>query len=92
MSAKGNKAKATKDPTPKRAPSAGRVPVRSPIDAAVAVSERHKFKTPSSSSDMNAIHGPCESTDEVDDSSPSPVHVSSTEKILDEVIERSTAY
>ena len=36
MSAKGNKAKASKtapkDPTPKRAPSAGRLPVRSPID------------------------------------------------------------
>ena len=32
MSAKGNKAKATKDPTPKCTPSAGRLPVRSPID------------------------------------------------------------
>jgi len=36
MSAKGNKAKASKtapkEPTPKRAPSAGRLPVRSPID------------------------------------------------------------
>ena len=36
MSAKGNKAKASKtapkDPTPKRAPSAGRLPARSPID------------------------------------------------------------
>ena len=36
MSAKGNKAKASKDapkdPTPKRATSAGRLPVRSPID------------------------------------------------------------
>ena len=36
MSAKGNKAKASKtapkDPTPKRAPSAGRLPVRSPLD------------------------------------------------------------
>ncbi len=41
---------------------------------------------------MNAQHGSCESTDEDDDSSPSPVHASSTEKILDEVIERFTAY
>ena len=36
MSAKGNKAKANKnapkDPTPKRASSTGRLPVRSPID------------------------------------------------------------
>ena len=32
MSAKGNKAKASKDPTPKSAPSVGRHPVRSPID------------------------------------------------------------
>ncbi len=36
MSAKGNKAKtskyAPKDPTPKRAPSAGRLPARSPLD------------------------------------------------------------
>ncbi len=36
MSAKGNKAKASKDvpkdPTPKRAPSAGRLPARSPLD------------------------------------------------------------
>jgi hypothetical protein len=58
----------------------------------VPVSERHKFKTPSSSAKMNARHGLCESTDEDDDPSPSPVHASSTEKILDEVIERTTAY
>jgi hypothetical protein len=32
MSPTGSKAKATKSPTPKRAPSAGRVPARSPID------------------------------------------------------------
>ena len=32
------------------------------------------------------------STDEDDDSSPSPAHASSTEKILDEIIEDTTAY
>ena len=32
MSAKGNKAKASKDPSPKSVPSSGRFPVRSPID------------------------------------------------------------
>jgi hypothetical protein len=35
MSAKGNKAKADKDPTHKRAPSAGRLPARSPLDDGV---------------------------------------------------------
>ncbi len=35
MSAKGNKAKADKNPTPKRAPSAGRLPARSPLDDGV---------------------------------------------------------
>ncbi len=56
------------------------------------MSERHKFKTPSATAKTNGMHGLYESTDEDDDSSPSPVHASSTEKILDEVIERTTAY
>jgi hypothetical protein len=38
----------------------------------VPVSKRHKFKTPSSTAKINAIHGLYESTDEDDDSSPSP--------------------
>ena len=59
MSAKGNKAKASKDapkdPTPKRAPSAGRLPTRSPIDDGMrsqmfnlspALSQRRRSNSP----------------------------------------------
>jgi hypothetical protein len=58
----------------------------------VPVSNRHKFKMPSSSSKVNAAHGPYESTDEDDDESPSPDHASSTVRVLDEIIEDTTAY
>jgi hypothetical protein len=59
MSAKGNKAKtskdAPKDPTPKRAPSAGRLPARSPLDDGMrsqlfnlspALSQRRRSNSP----------------------------------------------
>jgi hypothetical protein len=55
MSTKGNKAKASKDPTPKRAPSAGRLPARSPIDDGMrsqmfnlspALSQRRRSNSP----------------------------------------------
>ncbi len=59
MSAKGNKAKASKDapkdPTPKRAPSAGRLPARSPLDDGMrsqmfnlspALSQRRRSNSP----------------------------------------------
>ncbi len=59
MSAKGNKAKASKDapkdPTPKHAPSAGRLPARSPLDDGMrsqmlnlspALSQRRRSNSP----------------------------------------------